>query len=61
METTNQTMEVGVAEAAKRLGTTTAYLYTLLWAARLNARKVDGKWRIPVVAIEERRARRSET
>jgi excisionase family DNA binding protein len=58
METTNETVEVGVAEAAKRLGITTAYLYTLLWAARLEARKVDGKWRIPTEAIRERMARR---
>ncbi len=57
---TNEIEEVGVAEASRRLGITIDHLYSLLWAAKLKARKVDGKWRIPVEAIEERRARRCD-
>jgi excisionase family DNA binding protein len=51
--------EVGVAEASRRLGVNLDYLYALIWAAKLKARKIDGKWRIPVAAIEERIARRT--
>lgn len=58
METVNAMEEIGVAEASRRLGITMDHLYSLLWAAKLRARKVDGKWRIPVEEIEERKARR---
>lgn len=60
MNTVIEIEEIGVAEASRRLGITMDHLYSLLWAAKLKARKVDGKWRISVAAIEERRARRSE-
>lgn len=60
MKTVN-TEEIGVAEASRRLGITMDHLYSLLWAAKIQARKVDGKWRISVAAVEERLVRRSQS
>ena len=61
MQIVNDTEEIGVAEASRRLGITMDHLYSLLWAAKLKAHKVDGKWRISVAAIEERLVRRSQS
>jgi excisionase family DNA binding protein len=61
MQKANETEEIGVAEASRRLGITMDHLYSLLWAAKLKARKVDGKWRIPVAAIQERITQRGES
>ncbi len=40
--------------AARRLGLGLDYLYKLMWAGKLPARKVNGRWRIPAAAIEQR-------
>jgi excisionase family DNA binding protein len=40
--------------AARRLGVGLDYLYKQIWAAKLPATKVNGGWRIPVTAIEQR-------
>lgn len=50
--------EITVAEAARRLGVTLAHVYSLLWAGRLEGRKVNRQWLVSVDAIEERRSKR---
>lgn len=40
--------------AARRLGLGLDYLYKQIWAGKLPARKVNGRWRIPLAAIEQR-------
>jgi excisionase family DNA binding protein len=51
--TKEATKEVTPAEAARRLGFALSYIYSLVWSAKLPARKLAGRWRIPVVAIEQ--------
>lgn len=46
-------------EAARRLKTRLDSVYSLIWAGKLEAHKIDGKWRIPVHAVEQRARRRS--
>lgn len=43
------------AEAARKLRIGVDRLYALLWSGKLPGRKVDGQWRIPEAAVEERR------
>ncbi len=46
---------VSTSEAARRLGYTLQYIYSLLYTDKLpGAAKVDGKWKIPVLAIADR-------
>ncbi len=49
--------EVTPKEAAQRLGVGLSHAYQLIWAGRLRARRDDGRWLIPISAIEERLAR----
>lgn len=49
--------EVGAIEAARRLGIDPGYLYLLLRAGRIAARKVEGHWLVSVTAIEIRKQR----
>lgn len=52
---------MGVRETARRLGCTLKYIYDLLYEGYLPGKKVNGTWRIPVIAIEARlRARKSD-
>jgi excisionase family DNA binding protein len=60
MERNEVMQEMTATEACRRLGITLDYLYRLLYAQRLPARKIDKTWRISVAAVEER-ARRKET
>jgi excisionase family DNA binding protein len=46
--------EVTPRKAAQKLGIRLDAVYSLIWAGRLPARKVDGLWRIPIAAVEER-------
>jgi excisionase family DNA binding protein len=46
--------EISVAEAARRLNVALAYVYALLWAGKLKAKKVNGKWRVSADAVEAR-------
>jgi len=39
-------------EAAQMLGFRLDYLYPLIWAGRLDARKVDGRWLISRAAVQ---------
>jgi excisionase family DNA binding protein len=53
-------MEISAIEAARRLGVGLDYLYSLLWTGKLEARKVNGRWRISIEALDQRLKRRSE-
>jgi excisionase family DNA binding protein len=46
--------ELTATEACRRLGVSLDYLYRLLYAQRLPARKVNKTWRISASAVEER-------
>ena len=52
--------EITVAEAARRLGVALTYVYSLLWAGKLEARKVNRQWRISAEAVETRLKARGE-
>ena len=43
-----------VSAAARKLGCTLRYIYDLLYAGRLKAEKVAGRWHIPVAEVEAR-------
>lgn len=34
------------AEAARAMGVTLDYVYKLIWAGKIRAEKIDGKWRV---------------
>lgn len=48
------TGELGVMGTARKLGVTLDAIYKLIYAAKLPARKQDGKWVIPEEAVEDR-------
>ena len=51
--------EMEPKKAAQVLGIRLDGVYSLIWAGRLEAHKLDGRWRIPAHAVEARlRARR---
>ena len=50
--------EFSVRAAARELGVTLSHAYALIWAGRLQARQVGGRWKIPRAAVEERLRRR---
>jgi excisionase family DNA binding protein len=52
--------DISVSEAARRLGVALSYVYSLLWAGKLDARKVNRQWRVSIEAVEARLKRRSE-
>jgi excisionase family DNA binding protein len=52
--------EISVAEAARRLGVALTYVYSLLWAGKLKARKVSRQWRISAEAVKSRLKARGE-
>jgi len=52
--------EISVAEAACRLNVALSYVYTLVWAGKLKAQKVNGTWQISAEAVEARRKGRGE-
>lgn len=45
---------VSPCEAARILGIRLDTLYQKLWAGKIPASKVDGRWRIPAAAVEAR-------
>ena len=47
-----------VAGAARRLGVMPRHVYDLVYAGRLAAAKVRGRWRISTAAVENRRKQR---
>lgn len=48
-----------VRQAAQALGVRLDSLYSLIWAGRLPARKMDGRWLIDATAIEKRRKKQN--
>jgi excisionase family DNA binding protein len=46
--------EISVAEAARRMGVALTYVYSLVWAGKLKAHKVDGKWQVSAAAVKAR-------
>jgi len=41
-------------EAAQKLRIRLDYLYSLIWARKLPARRVEGRWYIPAQSVEAR-------
>jgi excisionase family DNA binding protein len=54
----NHGRELTAAESCRRLGVTLDYLYRLIYAGKLTARKVEGVWKVSESAVEERLAKR---
>ncbi len=52
--------DLDVRGAAQRLGCTLKYIYDLVYAKRLPAKKVGRQWRIPAAAVEARLKHRGE-
>lgn len=46
--------EVSATQAARMLGIRCDYITMLLRSGKLEGRKVDGQWVVPVAAIEQR-------
>jgi excisionase family DNA binding protein len=46
--------ELSPREVAQRLCVRLDSVYSLIWAGKLKAHKLDGRWRIPVEAVEAR-------
>jgi excisionase family DNA binding protein len=46
--------ELSPRRAAQRLGISLDSVYSLIWAGKLTAKKRDGRWSIPVSAVEGR-------
>lgn len=41
-------------KAAQKLGIRLDYLYSLIWARKIPARRVEGRWYIPAQSVEDR-------
>ena len=52
--------ELTVSQASRILGITLDYVYRLIYSGKLVARKSEGRWLIPVDAIESRLKAREE-
>jgi len=48
-------------EAARRLNISLDYVYKLVWADQLEAKKIGRQWRIAVDAVDARIQRRAAT
>jgi excisionase family DNA binding protein len=51
---------ISISQAARRLGVALPYVYQLVWAGKLDARKVDGQWQVSEKAVESRLKARCE-
>jgi excisionase family DNA binding protein len=45
---------ISISQTARRLGVALPYAYQLVWAGKLDARKVNGQWQVSEKAVEER-------
>jgi excisionase family DNA binding protein len=52
--------EISAVEAARKLGVGLDYLYSLIWTNKLQARKINQKWRVSTTSVEARLKRREE-
>jgi excisionase family DNA binding protein len=50
-----------IPEAARKLGVTLRYVYDLVYAGRLKAEKVAGRWQIPNSEVEARLRKREQS
>jgi len=57
---TKHDRDFSVPAAARRLGFTLQHVYNLVYAGRLPAEKIAGRWHIPAEAIEARLKAREE-
>jgi excisionase family DNA binding protein len=55
-----QVKKMSAIEAARRLGVGLDYLYSLVWAGKLEGRKINGRWLISAEAVEARLKARGE-
>jgi excisionase family DNA binding protein len=46
--------QLSVVEATRQLGISLDATYKLIYARKLAARKANGRWRIPISAVEKR-------
>jgi len=60
-EMANDKNFLSVPAAARRLGCTLRWVYDMVYAGRLKAEKVAGRWRIPVAEIEARLKQRGQS
>lgn len=44
---------VSIAETARKLRVGLAYAYSLIWSGKLPGEKKQGRWEVPISAIEE--------
>jgi excisionase family DNA binding protein len=51
---TNERTEITAIEAARKLGVGLDYLYSLVWAGKLEGRKEGKRWRIRLASVEAR-------
>ena len=49
---------LSVPEVARKLGFTLKYVYDLVYAGKLKAEKVAGRWKIPVSEVNALAARK---
>ena len=54
----NDRQDLSVAEFSRETGTHMQNTYTLVWAGKVKARKVAGRWRIPLAELIKRRKAR---
>ncbi len=55
-----QEKEITVSEAARTLGVSLPYVYSLVWAGKLKAHKVNRAWLISASAVAARLKARGE-
>jgi len=46
--------ELAPRQVAQLLGLRLDGVYSLIWAGKLEAHKLDGRWRIPAQAVQDR-------
>jgi excisionase family DNA binding protein len=44
---------ISIAETARKLRVGLAYAYSLIWSGKLPAEKKEGRWQIPMAAVED--------
>lgn len=52
--------QVTPREAAKALGVRLDYVYSLIWAGKLRARRKDGRWLVAADAVRDRAQKRTK-
>ena len=55
----NRGKELTATQSCRRLGITLDAVYRLIYAGKLPGRKIEGVWRIPLLAVEQRLKRKA--